>query len=140
MKLLNLYNRKVSISYKHSFCSFAALFVIVLTVFTIVMPFYVIFSINHDLWSSHNKIVYEQPTIHFQYKYILLTEHSSTSTTSYPITEEFPEETKTDVLGAPVNIQNMKPTKLMAWSSYDYFNQLMDNWQKSVSIKVKHCY
>lgn len=139
MKLLNLYNRKVSISYKHSFCSFAFLFVTILTVFTIVMPLYIVFSINHDLWFSQyqNKIVYEQPSINFQYKYILLAEHTPiiTDTVSNIAEDEYIEETTSGNIISSTN--NNRPTKLVAWSSYEYFNQLMENWHKSVSIKVK---
>lgn len=118
MKLLTLYNRRVSIAYKHSICSFAAIFVGITTIFTIVIPFYITFAINYDLWYQP-KIFYEQPNVKFPYKYILLAEHNT------------------------INVNDTNSTlidteKLIAWSSFDWFNQITDNWHTSLSIKVYH--
>ena len=115
MKLLTLYQQNVFISYKHSICSFATLFTFIVGIFTVVMPFVVITSINSDLWHQ-SKIVFEQPFITFKYKYILLAEH----------------ELKQRQFGETEN-----KSFLVAWSSYDWYNELMKNWQGSVAIKVR---
>lgn len=141
MKLLNLYNRKVSISYRHSICSFAAVYVAVLTTFAIVVPFYVIFSINGDLWATQyqHKIVYEQPVINFQYQYILMSEHRAAGSQNKVggIVIDDITDAYTPGGGNSVDSTTTAPDNtLLAWSSFDYFNQVMERWQQSVSIKV----
>lgn len=78
MKLITLHQRNTSINYKNSLCSFATLFVISLTVFAIVAPFYIAFSLFNDLWSQYT-IIYEQPDIRFEYKYIFTAEFTKIS-------------------------------------------------------------
>lgn len=142
MKLLNLYSRKVSISYRHSICSFAAVYVAVLTTFAIVVPFYVVFSINGDLWATQyqHKMVYEQPVINFQYQYILMAEHRAAAGSQNKVGGILIDDI-TDAYtvggGNSVDYTTTAPDNtLIAWSSFDYFNQVMERWQQSVSIKV----
>lgn len=140
MKLLNLYSRKVSISYRHSICSFAAVYVAVLTTFAIVVPFYVVFSINGDLWATQHryKIVYEQPVINFQYQYILMAEHHAAAGSQNKVSGIVIDDiTDAYTSGGGNSVDSTVPDNtLMAWSSFDYFNQVMERWQQSVSIKV----
>lgn len=74
MKLFVVHRKNIYTNYKQSLCSFATFFVIIVTVFTIILPFYITFSLYHDTWPQQ-KIVYEQPDIKFQYNYIFLAEH-----------------------------------------------------------------
>ncbi|GAB0089075.1 hypothetical protein DMENIID0001_035540 [Sergentomyia squamirostris] len=68
MKLLTVHCKSVSISYKHSLCSFATLFVAITTLSALIIPFYIVIFANTDLW--HQTVtIYEQPNITFTYKY-----------------------------------------------------------------------
>ncbi|XP_059617058.1 uncharacterized protein LOC132261985 [Phlebotomus argentipes] len=68
MKLLTIHSKSVNISYKHSLCSFATLFVAITTLSALLIPFYIVIFANADLW-HHTVTIYEQPNITFTYKY-----------------------------------------------------------------------
>lgn len=109
MKILNLYNKRVYVKYKHSICSFAAFFVLIVTIFAVVVPFYIAFYVYHDWWSKHNTI-YEQPIVKYQHKYMFMAEHGDT------------------VVG--------EGTKLVACNSFKYLNELLADFSDCSSIKV----
>lgn len=113
MKILNLYNKSIYIKYKHSVCSFAALFVLSVTIFTAVVPFYIAYFLYHDLWSQY-KTIYEQPNVKFQHKYIFMAEHGSGG------------------INAAVT-----DTKIVACNSYKYLNEVLDDFPDCSSIKVR---
>lgn len=112
MKIINLYDKRIYIQYKHSVCSFAALFVLVVTIFAIVVPFYIAYYIYHDWWSQH-KTVYEQPIVKYQHKFIFLAEYSN-------------ESVETDA-------------QLVACNSFKYLNELLADYPDCSSIKVSIC-
>lgn len=115
MKLITLYRSNTSINYKNSLCSFATLFVISVSVFAIIAPFYIAFSLFNDLWSQY-KIVYEQPDIRFEYKYIFTAEFTKTSA----VDAEMPAD----------------DTKVVVCSSYKYLNKAMSDAMECSLIKV----
>lgn len=113
MKLLTLYRRNACVQYKHTICSWAAIFVFLATIFTILLPLYVASNLFHDIWSQY-KIIYEHPDVKFQYKYIFVAEHF------------------------PRNVDNQSPMESMVTrcTSYDNLNRLfVDSGECSV-IKV----
>lgn len=115
MKLITLYRRYTSINYKNSLCSFATLFVISVTIFAIVAPFYIAFSLFSDLWSQY-KVVYEQPDIRFEYKYIFTAEFTKSS-------------------AAEAEISSID-TKIVVCSSYKYLNKALNDAMECSMIKV----
>lgn len=115
MKLITLCKRNTSINYKNSLFSFATLFVISVTVFAIVAPFYIAFSLFNDLWSQY-KIVYEQPDIRFEYKYIFTAEFIRISAA------------ETDVPAFD--------TKVVVCSSYKHLNKALNDPMECSMIKV----
>lgn len=120
MKLITLHQRNTSINYKNSLCSFATLFTISVTVFAIVAPFYIAFSLFGDLWSQY-KLVYEQPDIRFEYKYIF--------------SAEFTRNNAADAEMPGVD------TQVVVCSSYKYLNKAMTNDATECSmIKVNRAY
>lgn len=73
MKLFNLYNRNVKIVYSHQLCSFATFFVVLTTLFAVITPFSIIFSLNQNIWSKELTI-FEQPDVKFKFQYLVLGE------------------------------------------------------------------
>lgn len=73
MKLLNVHRKEVHIVYKHSVCSCAAVSVFLISFLAVVLPIYLVYLINHDLWQL-NKISHEQPFIKFAYQYLFVLE------------------------------------------------------------------
>lgn len=117
MKLITLYKRNTSINYKNSLCSFATLFVISVTVFAIIAPFYIAFSLFSDLWSQY-KIVYEQPDIRFEYEYIFTAEYTRISS----MEAEMPTI----------------DTKFVVCSSYKYLNKAHNHAMECSMIKARN--
>lgn len=115
MKLITLYKRNTSINYKNSLCSFATLFVISVSVFAIVAPFYIAFLLFNDLWSQY-KIVYEQPDIRFEYKYIFTAEFTKISAVDAEMTAD--------------------DTKVVVCSSYKYLSKALSDAMECSLIKV----
>lgn len=115
MKLITLHRRYTSINYKNSLCSFATLFVISVTIFAIIAPFYIAFSLFHDLWSQY-KLVYEQPDVRFDYKYIF--------------TAEFTKASVGEVEMPAID------TKVAVCSSYKYLNKALNDPMECSMIKV----
>lgn len=113
MKLLTLYNKNVSISYKHSVCSFASLFAAVSLIFVCTVPYYFICYVNSDLWWQPH-MIWEQPNVRFQYRYILMGEHQAT--------------------GGDDSRVSKRP--LVVISSFDRFNAATEKWQTSATVKV----
>lgn len=101
--------------YKHSVCSFAAFFVLIVTVFAIVMPFYIAFYMYHDWWSQH-KILYEQPIVKFQHQFIFMAEHDD------------------------LNNAFLMEKRLVACTSYTYLNDILGDFVDCSSVKVGTCY
>lgn len=73
MKLFNLYKRNVQIVYSHQLCSFATFFVLLTTLFTVITPFCIIFSLNQNIWSKELTI-FEQPDVKWKFQYLVLGE------------------------------------------------------------------
>ncbi|XP_037044372.1 uncharacterized protein LOC119080230 isoform X2 [Bradysia coprophila] len=117
MKILTLYSTSVNTTYKNSICSCAALFVFLSTVFIVVAPIYLIIHISNDLWYQP-KIFYEQPSVSFQYKYILMGEHGPSSVDN------------SDYTGAVDG-----SSSLAVISSYGHFNEITETWQKRSTVK-----
>lgn len=115
MKLITLYRKNTSINYKNSLCSFATLFVISVSVFAIIAPFYIAFSLFNDLWSQY-KVVYEQPDIRFEYKYIFTAEFTKISA----VDGEMPAV----------------DTRVVVCSSYKYLSKAMIDAMECSLIKV----
>lgn len=116
MKLLTLYNKKVFISYKHSVCSFATFFTFIVTVFTVVVPFYVVLYVNGDLWMQP-KFTNEYPKVTFQYRFLMINEHNMLAN-----------------FGGTDPANSMQ---LVMASSFGGFNQMTEKFQQSTSIKVR---
>lgn len=119
MKILTLYSTSVKTTYKNSICSCAALFVLLSSVFIVIAPIYLIVYTSNDLWYQP-KIFYEQPTISFQYKYILMGEHDSSVDNS---------EYNGAVDGS---------TSLAVVSSFGYFNEITESSQKRGTVRVNY--
>lgn len=119
MKILTLYSTSVQTTYKNSICSCAAVFVFLSSVFIVIAPMYLIVYTSNDLWYQP-KIFYEQPTISFQYKYILMGEHdSSVDNIDY----------SSAVDGS---------TSLAVMSSFGYFNEITESLQKRGTVRVNY--
>lgn len=78
MKLFNLYNKNVKIVYSHQLCSFATFFVLLTTLFALITPFSIIFSLNPNIWSKELTI-FEQPDVKFKFQYLVLAETNERS-------------------------------------------------------------
>lgn len=118
MKILTLYSTAVKTTYKNSIFSCAAFFVFVSTVFIVITPIYLIIYTSNDLWYQP-KIYYEQPTVSFQYKYILMGEHDpSVDNVEYS------------------SVVDSSSSSLAVISSFGYFNEITDPWQKRSTVRV----
>lgn len=113
MKLLTVHRRNAYIKYKHTLCSWAATFVILGAILTVILPFYFAFYLFNDIWSQY-KIIYEHPDVKFQYKYIFVAEYSGINSDGL----------------------NSLESTVAACSSYDYLNQLFDDFSECSMIKV----
>lgn len=113
MKLLTLHRRNAYIRYKHTICSLAAIFVLLATILTVILPFYIAFYLFNDTWSQY-KIIYEQPDVKFQYKYIFVAEYSP----------------------AQADNENSLDSTVTACSSYEYLNELFEDFPECSMIKV----
>lgn len=113
MKLIPLHKRNAYIQYKHTICSWAAIFVLSATILTIILPFYIVLYTFNDIWSQF-KVIYEHPEMRFQYKYIFVAEYSSTNTDS----------------------PNLYDTTVTTCSSYEYLNELFEDFSDCAMIKV----
>lgn len=113
MKLITLHKRNAYIRYKHTICSWAAIFVLLTMILTVLLPFYIAFYMFDDIWSQY-KIIYEHPDVHFQYKYIFKADYSSS------------------------NAENENPydSTVTTCSSYEYLNELFDDFSECSMIKV----
>lgn len=108
MKLLTLHRRNAYIQYKHTFCSWAAVFVILGAILTVILPFYFAFYLFNDIWSQY-KITYEHPDVKFQYKYIFVAEYMG---------------------------ENALDTTVTTCTSYNYLNELFEDFSECSMIKV----
>ncbi|XP_053692199.1 transmembrane protein 231 [Sabethes cyaneus] len=74
MKLFNLHRKSVYILYRSNICSLSTLIITALVLLALVLPCYVILIANPGgLWESY-RLVYEQPTVRFTYRYLFLAE------------------------------------------------------------------
>lgn len=115
MKLLTLHRRNAYIKYKHTICSWAAVFVLLATIFTIILPFYFAFYLFSDIWSQY-KVIYQHPDVKFQYKYIFAAEYSKVNADG------------TDSLD----------TTVTTCSSFNYLNELFQDFSECSLIKVNY--
>lgn len=76
MALISLHRRYSFVDYQHNFCSFATLITILALIVAIALPLAGILRMNHF---EKFFIVYEQPIVKFQYKYLILAESSMES-------------------------------------------------------------
>lgn len=118
MKILTLYSTSVKTTYKNSIFSCAAFFVFISTVFVVIAPIYLIVHISNDLWYQP-KIFYEQPSVSFQYKYILMGEHGSTVDNN-----------------ELYNGASDGSSSLAVISSFGYLNEITESWQKRSTVRV----
>lgn len=114
MKLLTLHKKITYIQYKHTICSWAAIFVLLATILTVILPFYMAFYLFNDIWSQY-KIIYEHPDVKFQYKYIFVAEYSRANGES----------------------ENVLDSTVTTCSSYEYLNQLFQDFSECSIIKVR---
>lgn len=120
MKLFIVHRKNVYTNYKQSLCSFAAVFVIIVTVFSVIVPFYITFSLYHDTWPQQ-KIIYEQPDIQFKYNYIFLAEHINIQVSNENLME---------------NVIPIVSTKSLACNSYKYLIDTLDVNPECSIVKV----
>lgn len=113
MKLLTLHKRNTYIRYKHTICSWAAIFVFLAAILTVILPFYIAFYLFNDIWSQY-KIVYEHPDVRFQYRYTFLAEYSASS----------------------VDAESSYDSSVTTCSSYEYLNRLFEDFSDCSVIKV----
>lgn len=73
MALLTLHRRYSFVDYQHNLCSFATLITILALIVAIALPIAGILRMNHF---EKYFIVYEQPIVKFQYKYLIIAENS----------------------------------------------------------------
>lgn len=77
MSLVSLHRKYSFVDYQNHLCSFASLITLLVIITSILVPFLFIYKVNHDKFSSSdNLLVYEQPMVKFQYKYMMLMEHT----------------------------------------------------------------
>lgn len=113
MKLITLHKRNAYIQYKHTICSWAAIFVLLATILTVILPFYFAFYLFNDIWSQY-KIVWEHPDVKFQYKYMFIAESGVSSTEN----------------------ENPYDSMVTTCSSYEYLNELFEDFSECSMIKV----
>jgi hypothetical protein len=77
MTLISLYRRYQFVDYQNRLCSTASFITFLIIICAIFSPFLFIYKINNNKFvSNDNLIIYEQPYIKFQYKYLLLIENT----------------------------------------------------------------
>lgn len=113
MKLLTLHKRNAYIQYKHTICSWAAAFVLLSAILTVILPFYFAFYLFNDVWSQY-KIIYEHPDVKFQYKYLFVAENAAINSDS----------------------NDFVSSKVLTCSSYKYLSELFDDSPDCAVIKV----
>lgn len=113
MKLLTLHRRNTYIKYKHTICSWAAVFVLLATILTVILPFYFAFYLFNDVWSQY-KVVYQHPDVKFQYKYIFIGEYIKSN----------------------AERENSFDTTVTTCSSFNYLNELFQDYSECSLIKV----
>lgn len=109
MKLLTIFKKPVNIQYKHQICSVAFYFVLLTTIFTVIIPFIIVHTTNSVTWNE-NLILYEQPTVKFPYKFLLVAELNDGS----------------DLM------------KTVTCSSFSNFNEKVQDLDECSSIKVEN--
>lgn len=108
MKLFTVHRNTLNINYKHQLCSIAFLFVILVTILTIVLPFVVIHSTNRETWKQ-SLMIYEQPNVKFIYQYIFTA-----------ILQDDDDDKK----------------NMITCSSFPFYNELTQEFQECSDIKV----
>lgn len=142
MKPIILFTRPATIVYKHSVCSLAALLVLLLTIVTVLVPFYIAYGVNADLWMTQNQQRLEilQPDVRFAFRYIVLAEFESTSAGDDLAPMVLAEEEIVDQTDGGVdpyeNGAENGDSHIRAFTSYSYLNELLGDQQRSVAIKV----
>lgn len=142
MKPLTLFRRPVSIVYKHSICSLAALIVLALTVATVLVPFYTTFGLNGDLWMTQNqhRVELQQPAVMFAFRYIVLGEFRVVQDTLGKMemgdnaTDTF--EGEDDILAEAAEVEERDAAHIKAFTSYPFLNEMLRQQRHSVAIKV----
>lgn len=146
MKPITLFTRPASFVYKHSICSSAALLVLVLTIITVLAPFYIPLSLNGDVWMTQNqhRIELMQPVVSFPFRYILIGEFRSSGDALAPMVvaedDDLTDNQGDDTDPFKENTTDRTDPHIRAFTSYSFLNELMSNQQHSVSIKVSFCF
>lgn len=79
MKLISLHRKSAFIDYQNHLFSVASLITFAALLISVVLPLVWIFKINNDSFLQNREFVlYQQPMVQFQYKYIILIEHQMT--------------------------------------------------------------
>uniref|UniRef100_A0A336M9W9 Transmembrane protein 231 n=1 Tax=Culicoides sonorensis TaxID=179676 RepID=A0A336M9W9_CULSO len=107
MKLFTVHKNPLHISYKHQLCSIATLFVILVAILVIVLPFVLIYTLYRDIWKQ-DLLIFEQPKVQFSYKYIF---------------------------SAVLRNEATDNQKLVTCSSFSKYNELTENHQNCNGIK-----
>ncbi|XP_001850196.2 transmembrane protein 231 [Culex quinquefasciatus] len=72
--LFNLHRKAVRIDYRNQLCSLATFATGCVVLLSLIIPYYVVQFINPgDVWDRY-RLAYEQPRVHFDYRYLFLTE------------------------------------------------------------------
>ncbi|CAO1366258.1 unnamed protein product [Diamesa hyperborea] len=108
MGLISLYRKYAFVDYQNHLCSFASLVTLLVILISIFVPFALIYKVNNWKFSSTDDLViYEQPFVKFQYKYMMIVEHS---------------------------LENERKTILC--SSFSYLHQHQEDMERCSKIKV----
>lgn len=110
MKLFTIHKNPLNISYKHQLCSIAALFVLLVMLLVVVLPFVLIQSLYKDLWKAE-LLLFEQPNAKFSFKYV------------------FRSFLKNELTG---------DEELVTCSSFSTYNSLTESYQKCNEITVRN--
>lgn len=132
MLLHTLYTHSVGIAYRHSFCSWAALLVIAVAIATVLIPYFVAYAINGDLWSSQlmHKWLHDQPRVAFTFRYILVAEFEREN-------GDFNASEVNDMDNRPRTESENSATEMLVSSSYAFLNEITSSFQRSLTIKVR---
>lgn len=71
MKLFNIFSSPLNVTYKHQLCSLAFLFVVFVAAITILLPAFVVYMTNKEIWMAQ-LILYEQPQVTYEHEYLLV--------------------------------------------------------------------
>lgn len=80
MSLVSLHKKYSFVDYQNQLCSLAAFVTFLIVLLSIILPFFLVYNVNNSKFSSSDDLViYEQPMVKFQFKFIYLAENSMES-------------------------------------------------------------